>query len=114
MKELGGLRPKTKLTLNMGWQNASFRNYADYMQTGDFAMALDEFMRKAAEKSTAIMCAEALPWRCHRSLVGDALIVHGVKVLNIITPAAAYEHTMTRFAEVQGTRITYPKPEDEG
>lgn len=113
MKVLGGLRPKVKDSVNMGWRNASFRNYADYMQTEDFSEGVRQLIQYAKEKPTAIMCAEALPWRCHRSLVGDALLVRGVEVLNIMNMTTTTPHTMTPFAKVEGTKITYPKVESD-
>ena len=112
MKSLGGLRPKTKDSINLGWRVESFRNYADYMQTPEFAVAVEGLMELAREKPTAIMCAEAVPWRCHRSLVGDALLARGVRVTDILSPTSLQEHQMTQFAVVSGTQITYPKGDD--
>ncbi len=108
LKALGGLRKGTTDSVNLGWRNLSFRHYADYMQTDAFAAGIDEIIRLADEMPTAIMCAEAVPWRCHRSLVSDALAVRGVKVLHIMGRGKAHEHTMTPFACVDGTHITYP------
>ena len=112
LEELGGLRHTTKETVNGGWRNASFRGYADYMQTPEFAAGIDHLLEFARVQSTAIMCAEAVPWRCHRSLIGDALLVRGVEVLDIMSANSAKPHTMTTFAHVEGTQITYP-PEPE-
>lgn len=112
MKDLGGLRSKTKDSQNMGWRNASFRNYADYMQTSEFSAAVDELIKLAEKAPTAIMCAEAVPWRCHRSLVGDALLVRGIKVLDIMSLTSVKPHEMTSFAVVDGRQILYP-PEQE-
>lgn len=109
MKILGGLRPKAKVSVSPGWRNASFRNFADYMQTEDFEVGVKHLMDYAAEKTTAIMCAEALPWRCHRSLVGDALLAQGVEVLNIMSLTSTVPHKMTPFAQVEGSHVTYPK-----
>ncbi len=109
MKELGGLRPKVKDSINLGWRNASFRNYADYMQTEEFNAGIDKLIDYAQEKTTAIMCAEALPWRCHRSLVGDALLVRGVEVLNIMNMTTTTPHKLTPFAKAEGTKIIYPE-----
>lgn len=103
MKDLGGLRPKAKNSSSEGWRNQSFRNYADYMQTPVFAAAIDELIATAQKAPTAIMCAEAVPWRCHRSLVGDALLVRGVSVQDIMSLASTKAHTMTHFAVVAGT-----------
>jgi len=108
MKELGGLRRAKPDSINLGWRNASFRGYADYMQTPEFAEALERAIKLAATRPTALMCAEAVPWRCHRSLVADALLVRGIAALEIIGPAKPKEHKLTSFARVRGTRITYP------
>lgn len=114
LKALGGLRPAQKDSVNLGWRNASFRNYADYMQTPVFEDGLDALIRLADEKPTAIMCAEALPWRCHRSLVADALLARGIQVLNIMSLSDTRPHTMTPFAQVSGTHITYPEEQAHG
>ena len=108
MKDLGGLRPKVKESHNLGWHNDSFRNYADYMQTNDFAAAIEKLIAAAKSMPTAIMCAEAVPWRCHRSLVGDALLTRDIEVIDIISETSAPEHKLTKFAEVHGTDVTYP------
>lgn len=108
MKDLGGLRPSVKNSVNTGWRNKSFRNYADYMQTNTFQYALQELTKISKEKPTAIMCAEAVPWRCHRSLVGDALLVRDIMVCDIMSGTSTKEHTLTPFAVVEGTKITYP------
>lgn len=109
MKSLGGLRPKSKGSINDGWRNQSFRNYADYMQTEEFASALEELIELASENVTAIMCAEAVPWRCHRSLISDALLVRGIESTEIISASSERTHKLTPFADVDGTTITYPK-----
>ena len=108
LETLGGLRHTTKDSVNGAWKNASFRGYADYMQTEAFDSGLAELVRLGEEKPTAIMCAEAVPWRCHRSLIGDALLVRGIEVFDIMTATTAKPHTLTGFAQVDGTRITYP------
>ena len=109
MKDLGGLRHPARDSINLGWRNASFRGFADYMQTPEFAAALGQAIRLAEETSPAVlMCAEAVPSRCHRSLVADALLVRGIRVLEIIGTAEPKEHALTPFAHVRGTRITYP------
>jgi uncharacterized protein (DUF488 family) len=108
MKDLGGLRHPRKDSINLGWRNESFRGYADYMQTEEFAAALARAIELAKALPTALMCAEAVPWRCHRSLVADALSVRGIRVLEIIGPAKPKEHTLTPFARIQGTQVTYP------
>jgi uncharacterized protein (DUF488 family) len=111
MPKLGGLRHARKDSPNMGWRNASFRGFADYMQTPDFAAALERLIALAELKRTAIMCAEAVPWRCHRSLIADALLVRGISVADIITAKPAQPHKLTPFAQVQGKTVTYPSAE---
>lgn len=113
MKELGGLRHSRIDSPNRGWHNASFRGFADYMQTPEFSAAIDELIELAKEKTTAIMCAEAVPWRCHRSLIGDALLVRGIEVRDILSPKKAEFHTMTAMAVIDGRQITYP-PQEAG
>jgi uncharacterized protein (DUF488 family) len=108
---LGGLRHPLKDSPNAGWQNESFRGYADYMQSADFENAVAALIAMAADRTLAIMCAEAVPWRCHRSLVADALLVRGVEVRHIMSERAAKPHQLTRFARVEGLRITYPAEE---
>ncbi len=110
MPALGGLRHPRKDSVNTGWRNESFRGYADYMQTPAFDAALDALIRMSHEQRVAIMCAEAVPWRCHRSLVADALAVHGVPVVEILSESSYRMHTLTPFAEVDGTRLSYPEP----
>ena len=105
---LGGLRKTVKDSLNTGWENASFRGFADYMQTPEFAEALEELIALAQERASAIMCAEAVPWRCHRSLIGDALLVRGLTVEDIFSETSSKPHNMTPWARVDGRRITYP------
>ncbi|AXJ08712.1 DUF488 family protein [Arthrobacter sp. PM3] len=111
MEALGGLRHTRKDSPNGAWRNASFRGYADYMQTGDFSAAVDQLMEHGRAGNAAIMCAEAVPWRCHRSLIGDALLVRNVQVLDIMNEKSAKPHTLTSFARVEGTRVWYP-PDD--
>lgn len=108
--ELGGRRysPVGDETENAGWRNHSFRSYADYMQTEPFVHGIDTLLDLAEEHEVVIMCAEAVPWRCHRSLIGDALLVHGIDVVDIISLAQTRPHTLTSFARVEGLRITYP------
>jgi uncharacterized protein (DUF488 family) len=110
---LGGLRHARKDSPNTGWRNESFRGYADYMQTRAFEDGLYELIRMSRETRTAIMCAEAVPWRCHRSLVADALEVRGVPAVEILSERSARMHKLTPFARVDGTTITYP-PEQMG
>ncbi len=109
MPALGGLRRPRPDSINSAWRNDSFRGYADYMQTAEFESAIDELMGLAnGPLKTVIMCAEAVPWQCHRSLVADALVSHGVEVLHIIDKRLAGPHAMTSFARVYGERVTYP------
>jgi uncharacterized protein (DUF488 family) len=108
LKELGGLRHARRDSINLGWRNASFRGFADYMQTPEFAEGLGRAIALAGKNVSALMCAEAVPWRCHRSLVADALLVRRIRVLEIISAAEPKEHKMTPFAQVHGTHITYP------
>lgn len=110
--DLGGLRKARTDSPNAAWRNSSFRGYADYMQTDGFTHAVEELVDLARRQSTVLMCAEAVPWRCHRSLVGDALLVRGADVVDIMSPNSNRSHKMTCFANVDGTNITYP-PEDE-
>jgi uncharacterized protein (DUF488 family) len=110
---LGGLRRRSPDSPNTGWRNASFRAYADYMLTADFQASLDALLVRARRELTVIMCAEAVPWRCHRSLIADALLVRGVAVNDIYGAARTRPHELTSFAHVAGTRITYPPTADD-
>lgn len=105
---LGGLRRAHKESPNTGWRNASFRGFADYMQTEAFARGLEQLTGLSKSARTAIMCAEAVPWRCHRSLVADALGVRGIAVIEILAEDNYRAHRLTPFAHVEGTTITYP------
>ncbi len=107
---LGGLRTPKKDSINAGWRNASFRGYADYMQTEQFQRALEELLAYSTDTKTAIMCAEAVPWRCHRSLIADALVSRGWVVRHIMTDAKAELHRLTSFAVIGHNRLTYPSP----
>jgi uncharacterized protein (DUF488 family) len=105
---MGGLRHAKRDSLNVGWRNASFRGYADYMQTPEFDQSLEELIQLAKQERIAIMCAEAVPWRCHRSLIADALLVRGIRTEDIMSPTRRQVHVLTPFAKVRGTTITYP------
>jgi len=105
---LGGLRHARKDSINTGWKNASFRGYADYMETDVFRTSLAKLIDLAARLPTAIMCAEAVPWRCHRSLIADALTARGVSVEHILNATSRNPHTYTPFARVEGESVTYP------
>jgi uncharacterized protein (DUF488 family) len=108
MAGLGGLRKTHADSPNTGWRNLSFRGYADYMQTVEFEKQLSELMEQARHARVAIMCAEAVPWRCHRSLIADALTVHHVRAEEIISETRSQVHVLTPFARVSGTTISYP------
>jgi uncharacterized protein (DUF488 family) len=114
MKSLGGLRHPRKDSRNMGWRNASFRGYADYMQTPEFASALETLVAAAAQEPVVIMCAEAVPWRCHRSLISDSLTARGYPVEHIMSATKSNPHTMTSFARIEGTSVTYPSEAHDG
>ena len=111
--QLGGRRRPTGESTNAAWRNESFRGYADYMQTPQFVVAIEDLMRDAAKQPLALMCAEAVPWRCHRSLIADALHVRGWQVLDIFDAGKATPHRLTPFAQVNGLRMTYPSGPDE-
>ena len=108
MKALGGLRKPLADSKNLGWRNASFRGFADYMQTKEFRDALQALTEFASDRSTVLMCAEALPWRCHRSLVADALTIRRFEVLHILGMGPPRPHSLTRFAVVSAEDIVYP------
>ncbi len=108
MPEIGGLRHPKRDSINLAWKNMGFRGYADYMQTKEFTDNLLKIIALARENCLALMCAEALPWRCHRSLISDALFVRHVKVLHIISKDSSITHELTEFANVEGNQITYP------
>src|ERR1700722_11773781 len=108
MQALGGWRHARKDSPNTGWRNEAFRGYADYMQTAPFQEALEALIHMGREQRVAIMCAEAVPWKCHRSLVADALSVRGVPVIEILSDSSYRTHALTPFALVRGLQITYP------
>lgn len=110
---LGGLRHANRDSPNTGWRNASFRGFADYMQEPEFKASLESFLRVADRRRTALMCAEAVPWRCHRSLIADALTARGERVEHILSNKNSPAHTLTPFARVRGTKITYPAASPE-
>ena len=113
LKALGGLRhtPVADATINGAWRNKSFRAYADYMQTPEFVGGVDELIALASKQTVAIMCAEAVPWRCHRSLIGDALLARGWQVANVMSKTSTTPHTLTSFAKVDGDCVWYPPEE---
>jgi uncharacterized protein (DUF488 family) len=110
IKKLGGLRHAKTDSTNLGWRNASFRGFADYMATPEFALGLETLIKIAARRKTAIMCAEAVPWRCHRSLIADALCQKGWIVRDIMSRTATPKHRLTAFLKVKKGQITYPAP----
>jgi len=108
MPEIGGLRRPKHDSVNLAWRNSGFRGYADYMQTKEFIDNLLKIVALSRENCIALMCAEALPWRCHRSLISDALVVRHVKVQHIISAISLISHQLSEMAQVEGTKITYP------
>lgn len=111
LSELGGLRRARQDSPNGAWRNASFRGYADHMMTEEFEVGLAKLHALATERRVALMCAEAVPWRCHRSLVADAVTARGAQVEDIMSAKHAAPHRMTAFAVVEGARVTYPSAE---
>ena len=111
MAGLGGLRRPLKDSPNMGWRNSSFRGFADYMQSKEFEESLQALIGLSERERIALMCAEALPWRCHRSLIADALVVRDVCVQHVLGPSRLLPHALTSWAKVDGIRITYPSLE---
>lgn len=113
-KDLGGLRHPVKDSINTAWRNDSFRGYADYMQTPAFDQALTRLVDYASTKRTAIVCAEAVPWRCHRSLIADALLARGIQAIEIMGESKSHPHKLTPFASVQGSQVQYPGNAEQG
>jgi uncharacterized protein (DUF488 family) len=105
---LGGRRNPRPDSANAAWREPGFRGFADYMETPDFAAALTELLALAGQQSVAIMCAEAEPWRCHRSLISDALVARGVPVEHILGKERRRLHRLPPFARVTGQRVGYP------
>jgi uncharacterized protein (DUF488 family) len=108
LRKLGGLRHARRDSPNMGWRNSSFRGFADYMQTPEFEAGLQRLIKLGKQKRSAIMCAEAVPWRCHRSLIADALTARGIRVEDIMSAKRSNIHSLIPFARVRGSRVTYP------
>ena len=108
LKELGGLRHAMKDSINTGWINSSFRGFADYMQTPGFHIGLEKLERLARKKRCVLMCAEGIPWRCHRSLIADALTLKKWKVFHIQSKKTLKPHKRTSFLKVRKGQITYP------
>jgi len=109
LKRLGGLRKPAKDSINLGWRNLSFRGFADYMQTEEFQKGLMELAELAAKKKAALMCAEAVPWRCHRSLIADALVIRGWEVQHILSRTSLQAHQLNPIALPEGGRLIYPQ-----
>jgi uncharacterized protein (DUF488 family) len=109
LQKLGGLRHARPDSPNMGWRNSSFRGFADYMQTSEFDAGLQRLIKLARQKRSALMCAEAVPWRCHRSLIADALTVLGIRVEDIMSKTRSQLHSLTSFALVRSGRVIYPR-----
>jgi uncharacterized protein (DUF488 family) len=108
LSELGGLRHARKDSTNTAWRNLSFRGFADYMETPEFENGLTRLIEEARTRRVAIMCAEAVPWRCHRSMIADGLLARGVEVLEIATATRTQSHKLTPFARIQGSVVRYP------
>jgi len=108
MPGLGGFRHTSSDSINAAWHNASFRGFADYMQTPEFKKNLDDLIILAQSERIAIMCAEAVPWRCHRSLISDALLARGIEVREIASATRTQHHTLTPWGKITGTQVTYP------
>ena len=114
LEALGGFRKARPDSPNTGWKNLGFRGYADHMATPEFIAGLNGLLEIAATRRTVIMCAEAVPWKCHRSLLSDALIVRGVAVTHILGVRSTQPHKLTKFAKVRGDRVTYPARRGKG
>lgn len=110
LKKLGGLRHTTKDSINLGWHNSSFRGYADFMATVEFSNGLEALTKIASVKKAVIMCAEAVPWRCHRPLIGDALTKKDWVVRDIMSGTSAPKHRLTPFLKVRKGQLIYPAP----
>lgn len=114
LPKLGGLRRAQRNSENKAWRNASFRGYADYMQTEEFDAGLERLIKLSKDKRSSLMCAEAVPWRCHRSLIADALTTRGIRVEHLLSAKRAQTHALTPFARVRGHQIVYPLGADRG
>lgn len=111
MAGLGGLRHAHADSANSGWRNTSFRGFADYMQTPEFEENLEALISLTQKEAIVLMCAEAVPWRCHRSLIADALVMRGITVEHILSRTSCRTHVLTPWAQIQGNVITYPTPD---
>lgn len=108
MPALGGRRRPSRNSVNLSWKNRSFRGYADFMQTKEFAESLLEIVSLIQKKRVALMCAEAVPWRCHRNLIADALLARRISVTHILAENFKIKHELTPFANIEGTKVSYP------
>ncbi len=108
LRKLGGLRHARGDSPNMGWHNASFRGFADYMETSEFEVGLHRLLKLAGQRRSAIVCAEAVPWRCHRSLIADALLARGIRVEHLLSGKHSRVHSLTSFANVLDSSVIYP------
>jgi len=113
MPGLGGLRHPRADSINRGWRNASFRGFADYMQSGEFAENMGKLLEMGGKERIAVMCAEAVPWRCHRSLIADALLARGAAVAHIMGKESSIPHELTSFARIEGGSVLYPDDGEE-
>lgn len=111
MPSLAGLRSRSRDSVNRAWRNKSFQAFADYMQTKEFEDATDELTQLPNGENSALMCAEAVPWRCHRSLIADALVARGFTVQHLMSNQKAITHCIREFAEVTGKKVSYPSPD---
>ena len=109
MPKLGGLRRALPDSLNKAWRNASFRGYADYMQTDEFESSLEKIIGLSKLRKIVLICAESVPWRCHRSLIADALLVRKIQTTHVFNATTSKKHILTPWAKVRGKRITYPE-----
>lgn len=106
-KDLGGRRRARADSRNVAWRNESFRGYADYMETDYFAQGIARLLDVARARRTAIMCSEAVWWRCHRSLISDYLKVNGVEVIHIMAPGKSEAHPFTPAAQIVSGQLSY-------
>ncbi len=113
MAGLGGLRQALPDSVNKAWKNTSFRGYADYIQTAEFELALEKLIGLSTRQKVVLMCAESVPWRCHRSLIADALVIRKIQTIDIFSPTTSKKHVLTPWAKVRGKRITYPMTASE-
>lgn len=109
LESLTGFRKGAKVVSRNAWENKSFQAYAAYMETADFARGIDELIQRSQEKATAVMCSEAVWWRCHRRMIADALLARGWEVRHILSQSSPSPHELTKFARAEAGRVTYPE-----